>query len=490
MVERKVEFWQLNATVAVTGFAVTGMDVDSVLAGKYRLVSLIGRGGMGSVWKAEHLGLRAPVAVKLIDKSIDMLPEALTRFHREAQAAASLRSPHVVQILDHGVDEASQVPFIVMELMEGESLATRLERVKRLSAPETARIVSQVARALVRAHETGVIHRDLKPDNIFLVKNEDDEIAKVLDFGIAKSKAHALGTDTATRTGSVLGTPYYMSPEQISGSKEIDYRTDLWALAVIAYEALTGQRPYTADTVGGLAIQICTQRPAPPSTCAPVPAGFDAWFDRATALPLSQRYASARELAEELRHVCGTSSGRLTGLGDSGPQSVSREGVRGSLDALSNTNLSGAFNVRPGRKVWKLAVAAAAVIVFGLVAASWLTSPTETRATASPASTSETKTAESPVPGAMPAARPSPMTAEIPAPPAAAEVPRYEPPRVDLTKPVVRPHAEDGPRIARPGSKGAKKGAAPSPSTGGPAPAATANSDSLPENGSLLDDRK
>ncbi|MET0593913.1 MAG: serine/threonine-protein kinase, partial [Polyangiaceae bacterium] len=136
------------------------MDAGSVLAGRYRLVSLIGRGGMGSVWKAEHLGLRAPVAVKLIDQSISMLPEALSRFHREAQAAASLRSPHVVQILDHGVDEASQVPFIVMELMEGESLAARLHRVKRLSAPETASVVSQVARALVRAHEAGVIHRD------------------------------------------------------------------------------------------------------------------------------------------------------------------------------------------------------------------------------------------------------------------------------------------------------------------------------------------
>jgi len=470
------------------------MDVDSVLAGKYRLVSLIGRGGMGSVWKAEHLGLRAPVAVKLIDQSIDMLPEALSRFHREAQAAASLRSPHVVQILDHGVDEASQVPFIVMELMDGESLATRLERSARLSAPETARIVSHVARALMRAHETGVVHRDLKPDNIFLVKNEDDEIAKVLDFGIAKSKAHALGNDTATRTGSVLGTPYYMSPEQISGSKEIDYRTDLWALAVIAYEALTGQRPYTADTVGGLAIQICTQRPAPPSTHAPVPSGFDAWFDRATALDITRRYASARELAEDLRRVCGTSSGRLTGLGDSGTQTATREKATGSLDALSNTSPSGAFDVRPGKKVWKLAVAASAVIVLGLIAANWLTSRAETPATAIPSTAPvEAKKSESPAPGSFPGSVPTavanPALVETSPPAPAAEVPRYEPLRVEPTKPLVRPRLEDVPRGGRPVAKGPTKKGAASPSTG-PAPAATPNSDSLPENGSLLDDRK
>jgi serine/threonine-protein kinase len=462
------------------------MDVDSVLAGRYRLISLIGRGGMGSVWKAEHLGLRALVAVKLIDKSIDMLPEALSRFHREAQSAASLRSPHVVQILDHGVDEASHVPFIVMELMEGESLATRLERVKRLSAPETARIVSHVARALARAHEAGIIHRDLKPDNIFLVKNDDDEIAKVLDFGIAKSKAHAIGGDTATRTGSVLGTPYYMSPEQISGSKEIDFRTDLWALAVIAYEALTGQRPYTADNVGGLAIQICTRRPPPPSSHAPVPSGFDAWFDRATALESSRRYGSARELADDLRRVCGTSSGRVSDIGDAGTQTAPRDGIPRSLGALSNTAPSEVFEVRSERRVWKLAGVASALIVLGLLAARWLTTASEPPAAVTPMATEGPTTATgSPGPPAVPVAVPSAVAAEPPA--AMPEVPRHDPPHVDVTQPGIRARAEDGARIARPAAKGPAKKAPGSPN---PAPSGTSSSDSLPENGSLLDDRK
>src|SRR5687767_8426993 len=253
------------------------MDVDSVLAGKYRLVSLIGRGGMGSVWKAEHLGLRAPVAVKLIDQSIEMLPEALQRFLREAQAAASLRSPHVVQILDHGVDEG--VPFIVMELLEGESLASRLERVQRLSPAETARIITQVARAVARAHEAGIVHRDLKPDNIYLVRNDEEEIAKVLDFGVAKATTHGMGAATgATRTGSVLGTPYYMSPEQAEGAKGVDHRSDLWSLGVIAWECLLGTRPFESETLGGLLLAICPRDMPVPSRAGQVPPGFDAGF--------------------------------------------------------------------------------------------------------------------------------------------------------------------------------------------------------------------
>jgi serine/threonine protein kinase len=284
------------------------MNVGSILAGRYRLVALIGRGGMGSVWRAEHLGLRAAVAIKLMDPSLSDSREALDRFLREAQSAAALRSPHVVQILDHGVDEPTGVPFIAMELMEGESLAQRLERVRRLSAAETARVLSHVARALMRAHEAGIVHRDLKPDNIFIVRNEDEEIAKVLDFGIAKADINSLGGSSSTRTGSVLGTPYYMSPEQISGSKQIDFGTDLWALGVIAFECLTGRRPFEADTIGGLAIQICTGEPSSPSSMGPVPRGFDAWFARATARKPADRFGSARDMAEDLRRVCGSAS--------------------------------------------------------------------------------------------------------------------------------------------------------------------------------------
>ncbi|MFS8070724.1 MAG: serine/threonine-protein kinase, partial [Byssovorax sp.] len=193
-----------------------------VIAGRYRLVSQLGQGGMGSVWRADHMSLSSPVAIKLIDPEIARRPEMLERFQREAQSSAALRSPHVVQIFDYGVDEG--VPYIAMELLEGESLAGRIARLGRLPYADTVRVVSHVGRALAKAHEAGVIHRDLKPDNVFLVKNDDKEIAKVLDFGIAKILGNGPGSakGNATRTGSILGTPSYMSPEQAQGTKTID----------------------------------------------------------------------------------------------------------------------------------------------------------------------------------------------------------------------------------------------------------------------------
>ncbi len=275
--------------------------VGAILAGKYQLIDLLGRGGMGSVWRARHLALDSMVAVKLVDPTIASHPEALGRFLREAQAAAALRSPHVVQILDYGAQD--HVPFIVMELMEGETLANRLARFGRLAPEATAEIMVQVCRAVGRAHEQGIIHRDLKPENIFLTANDDVEVAKVLDFGVAKRSDLGRGQGM-TQTGAVLGTPYYMSPEQAEGSKLVDYRSDLWSLAVIVFECMTGRRPFEAETLGGLVLAICTRPIVVPSQVASVPVGFDEWFARGTARDMAQRFGSAKELAASLRSCC------------------------------------------------------------------------------------------------------------------------------------------------------------------------------------------
>jgi eukaryotic-like serine/threonine-protein kinase len=280
--------------------------MQGVLAGRYRLERQLGKGGMGSVWLAEHLTLRSWVAVKLMDPAIAATPEGAERFRREAQAAASLRSAHVVQVLDYGVHE--QTPYLVMELMQGESLAGCLEREKRLTPERTVSIMTQVARALGRAHSADIVHRDLKPDNIFLVREDDQELVKILDFGIAKTPQSQFG-GMETRTGVTMGTPYYMSPEQVEGKRAVDFRTDLWAMAVIASECLTGVRPFDGSTFGELLLNICA-RPIPaPSSQGLVLRGFDEWFAKATNRDPEQRFASAQELASTLKDVVAGASG-------------------------------------------------------------------------------------------------------------------------------------------------------------------------------------
>jgi serine/threonine-protein kinase len=283
--------------------AESAVSAGHVLRGRYRLESQLGAGGMGTIWRAQDLVLNAPVAVKVIDRTAVPDEETLSRFMREAQSAANLRSPHVVQIFDHGLD--GKVPYMAMELLEGENLAQRIKRNKRLTAQETARVLSHIGRAISRAHEAGIVHRDLKPENVFLVKNEDEEIAKVLDFGVAKVESHALSEGTRTRTGSILGTPFYMSPEQAQGNRTVDSRSDLWSMAVIAFECLTGKRPFYSDGLGDLVLAICVRDIPVPSSIGSVPLGFDAWWARAVARDPEKRFQTAKELTESLREALG-----------------------------------------------------------------------------------------------------------------------------------------------------------------------------------------
>jgi serine/threonine protein kinase len=270
-----------------------------VIAQKYRLLNELGRGGMGTVWAAEHLSLGTHVAVKLIDRQSPSAT-ALRRFEQEARAAAMLRSPHVVQVLDYGVD--GRTPYLVMELLEGQSLSSRLARDGLLTPAETWVVVSHVVKAISRAHEEGFVHRDLKPDNVFLLDRGDELIAKVLDFGTTKA---LLGPDLAlTRTGAMMGTPAYACPEQIMGG-DVDTRADLWSLGVMTFECLTGFLPFSHPSLQGLITAICREPILVPSDVADVPEGFDAWFARAVARKPAERFQSARELREALRPLIG-----------------------------------------------------------------------------------------------------------------------------------------------------------------------------------------
>jgi serine/threonine-protein kinase len=284
---------------------------QGLVAGKYQLVRLIGRGGMGSVWEARHVSLGTPSAIKFIEAEYADSPEARSRFDKEAKAAATIQSKHAIQIFDHGMTDDGK-PYIVMELLQGEPLDKVLNR-GPLSLQETARIIQQVCRGLARAHERGIVHRDLKPENIFLVKTPDDDepIAKVLDFGIAKIQSNDSGLTSSTKTGAVLGTPFYMSPEQARGLRNIDHRTDIWSLGVIAFKCVTGKLPFDGESIGDLLVKICTAPVPVPSQVAAslgiqgLTPSFDAWFMRALEREPERRFASVTELSDALCFAAG-----------------------------------------------------------------------------------------------------------------------------------------------------------------------------------------
>jgi serine/threonine-protein kinase len=268
-----------------------------------RLTRLLGEGGMGSIWVAEHLSLQTQVAVKLLHQHVAERPEVRARFQREAAAAAQLRSPHVVQIFDYGVTQHG-VPFIVMELLDGEDLAQHIDRLGARPLSVVVEIVNQVARALAVAHARGVVHRDIKPENVFLTKNEGEVFVKLLDFGIAKRAEDAVMN--VTNTNFMLGTPNFMSPEQLMNPKSVDFRTDLWSVAVVAYAALTGKLPFYGESVGALCVAVNAGDFVPVTRLRPeLPLLLDAWFERAFQRDPEGRFVSVQDLANEFESSSG-----------------------------------------------------------------------------------------------------------------------------------------------------------------------------------------
>lgn len=352
---------------------------------------------MGEVWRAKHLSLGSVVALKSLDRRLAETDIGRTRFLREAKAAAALRSPHVIQIHDYGVD--GDTPFIAMELLEGRSLDERLSE-GPLSPEETMRVVDHVARAISKAHEVGFVHRDLKPANVFITPNEAEAspllrafwVMKVLDFGIAKeveaaeAEAAATGEDRAnspsTATGAVVGTPHYMSPEQARG-RPVDARSDLWSLGVMTYECLVGERPFRGGSFGGLVLQICSDPLPVPSEHAKVPAGFDAWFRIALERDPSRRFASAKELGDALRAVLEPSDHAAGEPGSSPPASKPRTTAVEEIPSLAKR--------APTKKRIAIGLASAlgiaAAVALGAGALTGGTEPSTDHESSAPAST-------------------------------------------------------------------------------------------------------
>jgi len=314
--------------------------VGAIIAGKYRVTAPIGSGGMGTVWEGVHVTLGTRVAIKFIRPQFAEQPEARARFEIEARAAARLQTKHAVHVYDYGVTDDG-LPYIVMEFLEGESLSDAIIRRGPLPPTEVAILIAQAARALGKAHAVGIVHRDLKPDNIFLARSEEGAGAlpysvKLVDFGIAKilyETSTAGGAGGApmggpTREGTVIGTPNFMAPEQLTVGGAPGPLTDLWSLGACTFAAMTARLPFEGDVLGDIVLKVCAAPMPIPSKLNPgLPVGFDAWFLRACSRDPSRRFQTADELAQALAGVCGGGRVRMATLDEDQIQYVLRPKV-------------------------------------------------------------------------------------------------------------------------------------------------------------------
>jgi serine/threonine protein kinase len=275
--------------------------VGRVIARKFRLVRLLGAGGMGAVYEAEDLLMKRRVALKLMKPEVATNQGLVQRFIREARAADSIQHPNIVRVLDLAADDDSGSFYIVQELLSGESLADRLDRERRFSSTVAVSLMGPVLDALYAAHERGIVHRDVKPENVFLHRDPSGaEVPKLIDFGISKMNEGGAGL-AKTQTGTALGTPYYMSPEQVRGDSNIDSRADLWSAGVMLFELVTGRRPFLGDNYNLLILKIMTDRaPRADQVDPAVSRALSNVIEKALEPDRSQRYPTARALREAL----------------------------------------------------------------------------------------------------------------------------------------------------------------------------------------------
>jgi serine/threonine-protein kinase len=326
-----------------------------LIGGRYELEALLGRGGVGQVWRARHVTLNSHVAIKFLHSASAQRETTRKRFLTEAQVTAQLKTRHAVQVFDYGFTDAGH-PYLVMELLDGETVGHRLDRLKRLPPATAVLFLTQVSRELERAHALGIVHRDLKPDNLVIVADEEGrEYIKVLDFGVAKLLGD-LDTDTAddedptqlsqqdfatlTRTGAMLGTPYYMAPEQVRNSRDVDLRVDVWAFGVVAFECLTGKVPFDGKNLLQLFDRIRRGEHPPAVSLRPeLPNAFDTWFEIACAVDREKRFPSARAAATTLALAVDPQASTTV---DSAGGDLSQSGRTGGTDTPQSPREAGA----------------------------------------------------------------------------------------------------------------------------------------------------
>ncbi len=461
------------------------------VGGRFRVLRTLGRGGMGAVYEVEHGGGRAALKIIARDaKSTDA--RALRRFEREAKLAAEIDHVHVTRTLELGSDDELGAPFLLMELLSGHDLGAVIDERAPLSPEVAARIGVQAARGLAAAHARGVVHRDVKPQNLFLHEQGGELTVKVCDFGIAKLSEPGPDEDASslTNSGGIIGSPRYMSPEQAQGDKTVDARTDVWSLCASLYEALSGRRLWSAEALGELIVAICT-RPVPRlSVTAPwVPAALASVIHRGLARSRAERWADMAALEAALLPCTGGTVVVHASDLESVP-SADREHVttsRAASTRADTTHAPAALSVERAKSPWLgLGLGAAAAVLAG--AALFTTSPSRTDAAAasSPPQVERGEPATSPpqAPG-LPADAPAERSAHSPIsqtawagpspPPAQTASAMASPPAVQSAKPAARSASPPGTNASPPGTN-----ASPPSGTAKPAATSTTTSGGLP----------
>jgi len=461
-------------------------------AGNYRILSKISDGGMGAVYRAEHVLIGRPVAIKVLLPELTANREIVNRFFNEAKATTAIKHPGIVEVFDFGYLE-NGLAYIVMELLEGMTLARRAKTIGTMNEGEAAALLRSVCGALAAAHDKGIVHRDLKPDNIFLIPDLETggERPKLLDFGIAKLTD--LGNaSAATKTGAVMGTPTYMSPEQCRGSGDVDHRADLYSLGCIYYQLLTGRPPFATQSAGEVIGMHLYMQPDPPSRHHPgISPDTEALVMALLAKDPAQRPQTARDLAsilQQLAHAHGWISASSppsmrshnelavvpsytpSSQGPTYTPSYTPPPPIAPSAANQPTTLSGAASqsvvsvpksrVGLGIAIGLVGVAAIVAIALGVSGGDAPSTPTP----ASPSPSLIPAPAPAPTPAPTPIPAPAPIPAPIPSPaptptptPVATPIPTTTPPSTPDPTPTTKPIAKPLKKPTKPDVKPTKK---------------------------------